>query len=201
MIQNNNFYSFCFDTSIWKMIQSNVSPSARCSHSAACSSSRGILYVFGGFNGVNRTYLNDLWAFHFDTMTWELIPARGNVPSPRSRMRMVEWEDKLYILGGWDKNNHFQDLYQFDIESRTFSKIDMGTSCIGIGQHSMTACDNILYVFAGYNSEIQSPTNDMYTFRLGKQSLESSSKREKPCGVGAIEPTMFTKIFKAIQGK
>jgi len=172
--QNNDFYVFNFDTTSWSRICSaNPLPNPRCSHTVSVSHTRKAMYIFGGYGGKARSYLNDLWSFSFDTQTWTQLSCKGDVPSPRSRMRMVEWDDKLYVFGGWDKNVHFNDLFEYDIETATWTKLDIGDDeSLKIGQHTMSVNDNLMYVFGGFSQKVKKSTNDLYIYRLGKPNLK-----------------------------
>lgn len=173
LVQNDHFHSFNFVTSTWTKITSELMPLPRCSHSVAVSDSRNTMYIFGGYGGQSRSYLNDIWAYDFEKQVWAELPSFGNVPSPRSRMRMVEWEGKLFIFGGWDKVTHFEDLFQYDIDTNVWIKLEIGGSQDGsfkIGQHSMCVHHNILYIFGGYNAKLRKSTNDLYSYRLGRGS-------------------------------
>jgi len=184
LMQNNDFYSFDFNNSTWTRIQpsgnatngeeTSTIPFARCSHTMAISNARRSMYIFGGYGGKTRNYLNDMWSYNFDTQLWNCINAKGDIPLPRSRMRMIEWNDKLYVFGGWDKAVHYDDLYEFDLETSTWTKLDIGIEknddSNKIGQHSMVVVDNILYIFGGFNAKLKRSTNDLYAFRLGLKS-------------------------------
>jgi len=187
--QNNQLFSLDFETMAWARIHSDIAPLPRCSHAAAVSESRKMLYVFGGYGGKINNYFNDLWAYNFQTQKWIEMPCRGNAPSPRSRMRMIEWDEKLFMFGGWDKTSHFEDLFQYDIASGIWTKMNIGDShddSFKIGQHSMTCHDNILYIFGGYNAKLKKSTNDLYSYRLGRSSsAEIISK--KNCGDESFE--------------
>lgn len=177
VVQNNDFYSFDFEKSEWNKIESPNAPHKRCSHTAAISNTRKSMYIFGGFGGKTRNYLSDLWSFNFETRTWTEMIAKGDIPSPRSRMKMLEYNDKLYVFGGWDKVNHFDQLYEYDIEKSTWTRVDLGPEddAFKIGQFSMSIHDNILYVFGGYSSKEKKSTNDLFCLRLGRSS--SSTER------------------------
>jgi len=180
-VQNNDFFAFDFKKSTWGKVAAENPPHARCSHTGAVSVARKTLYIFGGFGGKVRNYLSDMWSFNFETQTWSEITPRGDIPSPRSRMKMVEWKDKLYIFGGWDKRSHFDELFEFDIETSTWSKIDFGVKddTYKIGQFSMSLHDNILYIFGGYSAKEKKSTNDLFYMRIGSSKQEDVERSKK----------------------
>jgi len=167
--QNNDMYYLDFNTLRWtRVISKGQIPSPRCSHTGVVTDTNDALYVFAGYGGKEKRYLNDLCMFNFATETWTVIDRTP--PSPRSRMRIVEFKNKLYIYGGWNKSEHFNNLFQFDIERNRWNEVRLDLHPLEgkIGQHSMVVHNNILYIFAGYNSATRSSTNDLYAYRLSK---------------------------------
>lgn len=156
----------------------NGTPCARCSHTGLVSLDRKCFYTFGGYGGASKGYLNDLWCYNFESNIWTQIETKGNLPSPRSRMRMVEFNGSLFIYGGWDKNVHYEDLYEFNFETKKWTKLDYGETddSLKMGQHSLSLYDNILYIFGGYNSKTKKSTNDLFSYRLGKLKREGEKK-------------------------
>jgi len=171
--QNNDMFYLDFTTLQWtKVISKGQLPSPRCSHTGVVGENYQSLYVFAGYGGKDKRYLNDLCQFNFETEIWTVID--HTPPSPRSRMRIVEFNDKLYIYGGWNKSEHFNNLFQFDISFNRWNEVRLDLDALEgkIGQHSMVVYNNILYVFAGYNSALRSSTNDLYAYRLCKPNIK-----------------------------
>jgi N-acetylneuraminic acid mutarotase len=167
--QNNDLYSYDFATSRWaKIVCNGPVPRPRCSHAGSVSDRFHSMFIFAGYGGKDHGYLNDLCQFDFETLRWKLI--ERTPPIPRSRMRLVEFQDKIYIYGGWNKVEHFNNLYQYDLECKRWSEVqlDLEPAEGKIGQHSMVVHNNILYIFSGYNSRTKSSTNDLYAYRLSK---------------------------------
>lgn len=78
-------------------------PGARGGHAMALDASRGVIYLFGGWDG--RKSLDDLWAYSIGTGRWEILcrstAKEKNGPGPRSCHKMV-CDSKtgcLYVLG------------------------------------------------------------------------------------------------------
>lgn len=90
----NDLHSFDLETFEWKKIEpsTEVLPSARFGHSACVDSSRGVMWVFGGWDGKNTH--DDLWSFSFHTLTWTKFEpsaaaadAAITTNSPQERMK------------------------------------------------------------------------------------------------------------------
>lgn len=78
-------------------------PGPRGGHAMALDTSRGIIYLLGGWDG--RKSLDDLWAYDIGTERWEMLcrttAGEKNGPSPRSCHKMM-CDSKagcLYVLG------------------------------------------------------------------------------------------------------
>jgi len=156
-------------------IETPITPAPRCSHTYSVSPRRKAMFVFGGYGGTTRNYLNDLWMFDCRTKTWKELPSNGDVPSPRSRMRMVEWNNKLLIFGGWDKTNHFADMYEYDLETMSWTNNGFPQNNeFKMGQHSMSIHKNVLYIFGGYNLQSKKSTNDLLVYKIGKSQDKSN---------------------------
>lgn len=77
-------------------------PSGRGGHQTVFDPDRGILYLFGGWDG--RTDLCDLWAYHINESRWRCISYDTRIqngPGPRSCHKMVfdRRTGFIYILG------------------------------------------------------------------------------------------------------
>ncbi|KAI6037579.1 Muskelin N-terminus-domain-containing protein [Pisolithus marmoratus] len=78
-------------------------PGPRGGHAMALDASRGVVYLFGGWDG--RKSLDDLWAYDIGTERWEILcrstAKEKNGPGPRSCHKMVcdSKTGSLYVLG------------------------------------------------------------------------------------------------------
>lgn len=173
---NNDMFTFSFKSRKWKLIQcqGKEAPIPRCSHTAVVCESDKSMYIFGGYGGPTKSYLGDLWKYTFETKSWQEISPDKEGPSPRSRMRITEWCNRLYLLGGWDRQQHFKDFFEFDLDSLEWKKLDVSFpyESKGIGQHSMCVHNNILYVFSGFDPISRNPSSRMLAYRLGAVSAE-----------------------------
>jgi len=170
-VQFNDMYKFHFETKTWSQVnETGDIPKPRCSHTACVNKADDHMYVFGGYGGPADAYLNDVCTFNFVTESWERYNSsyHGNGPSPRSRMRMVELNGMLYVFGGWNKQEHFSDMFRFDTKMKRWEQVTIvGKEGFKIGQHSMCTYNNYLYLFGGFNdSKERKITQDFFTFRL-----------------------------------
>lgn len=92
----------------WTEVETTTAPSARARYGVAYDETNGRMLLFGGrfrTEGTTGPYTlyNDLWAFDFETRTWEqLYDGTGFGPGPRYSPALA-WDDAtgtLYVAGG-----------------------------------------------------------------------------------------------------
>lgn len=60
----------------------------------------GMLYIFGGFNGLTDEHFNDLHCFNPNTCEWKQVIPHGKPPVRRRRQSCIPIGNKVYIFGG-----------------------------------------------------------------------------------------------------
>ena len=80
-------------------------------HSMAVTWDESHGYSFGGMDG-NRKRLNSIYCLDFSTLKCiEIVAAKGSdTPSPRSASRMVYFNRKLVVYGGYTDDDISSDL-------------------------------------------------------------------------------------------
>ncbi|MDY6967896.1 MAG: kelch repeat-containing protein [Spirochaetota bacterium] len=88
--------------------------------------------IFGGDYGnyPNFSQLDDLWEFDaYDTSTWTEINITSSKPSERGSHKMSSVNNNMIILFGGGNNyidgdyiNRFNDTWEYDIDSNTWSE-------------------------------------------------------------------------------
>ncbi|XP_034242461.1 kelch domain-containing protein 3-like [Thrips palmi] len=73
-------------------------PKGRRSHSSFIVN--GMLYIFGGFNGLTEEHFNDLHCFNPNTCEWKQVIPHGKPPVRRRRQSCIPIGNKVYIFGG-----------------------------------------------------------------------------------------------------
>lgn len=150
-------------------------PSARSLHASARWKDQ--LFIFGGYDGISRR--NDFYSFHFKHKIWARIDerighaeiqqqgianasyiyangqVRGEPPSPRDRHSAVVYKNEFYVFGGFDGHARVNDLYKYDIEDNTWSRIIPSTISTTIPtprhSHSAVVYKDSMYIFGGYD--------------------------------------------------
>lgn len=88
--------------------------------------------------------------------SWEFLDSDGDIPQSRSGHTCALHKNRfLYIFGGFDGSNCFDDLYVLDLELRQWRKIEPGGDLpTGRASHSAVTDEyaGVMYVFGGSGS-------------------------------------------------
>ncbi|KAJ5163673.1 Kelch-type beta propeller [Penicillium coprophilum] len=150
-------------------------PSGRYGHTLNILGSK--LYVFGG--QVEGFFFNDLIAFDLNqlqspTNKWEVLipnsheggPPPGQIPPARTNHTIVSFNEKLYLFGGTNGVQWFNDVWSYDYISNTWTEID----CVGFipaprEGHASALVNDVMYVFGGRTDE-GVDLGDLSAFRI-----------------------------------
>ncbi|KAL6063436.1 protein kinase [Balamuthia mandrillaris] len=149
------------------------SPSARYHHTATLVASR-YLYIFGGTSGTSMK--NSLHILDLASQTWFQAEAKGKVPSHRCGHTATLWkEERIYIIGGRNKNSFFDDVHSFDIQTQTWREVEVqaGPRPCKRCSHTASLLGNAIYVYGGEDQEGHTLSDvwalDLATFRWHAQ--------------------------------
>ncbi|KAL4781489.1 hypothetical protein BJX76DRAFT_14741 [Aspergillus varians] len=150
-------------------------PTGRYGHTLNILGSR--LYVFGG--QVEGYFFNDLVAFDLNQLQnpsnkWELLiqnshdggPPPGQIPPARTNHTIVSFNDKLYLFGGTNGLQWFNDVWAYDPRTNSWSLLD----CVGFiptprEGHAAAIVNDVMYVFGGRTDE-GIDLGDLAAFRI-----------------------------------
>jgi len=115
---------------------------------------KGKMYTFGGWNGFSRKWFNDVYELDLDMRRWRRIDAKGPMPVQRTSHASVIQDGKMYIFGGFSGENYLNDLWEFDIESETWT--DISQDCFGEkpaprSRFCAAVYGNSMYILGGWN--------------------------------------------------
>ncbi|BDD59974.1 hypothetical protein MAP00_005141 [Monascus purpureus] len=150
-------------------------PTGRYGHTLNILGSK--LYVFGG--QVEGYFFNDLVAFDLNQLQnpankWEFLirnsheggPPPGQIPPARTNHTMVTFNDKLYLFGGTNGLEWFNDVWSYDPRANLWTQLD----CVGYiptrrEGHAATLVNDVMYIFGGRTDE-GVDLGDLAAFRI-----------------------------------
>ncbi|KAL0268165.1 UNVERIFIED_CONTAM: hypothetical protein PYX00_010215 [Menopon gallinae] len=126
---NNDMYIFDPKTQFWSKKSSPNAPIGR--RSLGMVPHGNGLYIFGGYNGVEKNYYNDVYYYDTTTDEWSAeIQTYGAKPCKRRRHCTVIVNNQIYIFGGtspidsnnkeiedsYSDSNYFEDRYLINFD-------------------------------------------------------------------------------------
>lgn len=150
-------------------------PSGRYGHTLNILGSK--IFIFGG--QVEGVFMNDLAAFDLNQLQmannrWEVLimnsesggPHSGKVPPARTNHTMVSFNDKMYLFGGTNGFQWFNDVWCYDPTTNAWTQLD----CIGYipvprEGHAAALVDDVMYIFGGRTEE-GADLGDLAAFRI-----------------------------------
>ncbi|KAL2014176.1 hypothetical protein VTN00DRAFT_1701 [Thermoascus crustaceus] len=150
-------------------------PAGRYGHTLNILGSK--IYIFGG--QVEGYFFNDLIAFDLNTLQnpaskWEFLirnsheggPPPGQIPPARTNHTVVSFNDRLYLFGGTNGVQWFNDVWSYDPRTNLWTQLD----CIGFiptprEGHAAALVNDVMYVFGGRTDEGMD-LGDLAAFRI-----------------------------------
>jgi len=167
------------NSSGWSDVETSggTPPSARSLHAAAVLN--GVMYVFGGYDGVQR--VNTFHAYSFAEKRWSpVLPASNtsHCPSPRDRHVAFAFGNSFYVHGGFDGTSRVSDCWGFDFSSMTWREVAVLAGRPPSPRHSHAAVvyRQSVYIFGGYDGSYKSDLHE-FDFNLCQWSVVPAAGR------------------------
>lgn len=183
----NDVHTLDVNTWTWTKVETIGKAPTRAYHS--CSSFYDELLIFGGVfpnpdpkpDGCS----NELMIFDKVNKSWYTPIVTGDIPTARSGHSACIIDKKLFIFGGWDAPNCYNDMYMLDLGIMQFSKV----ACTGQipsprTWHSttiLTSCKSVC-VYGGYDGE--KTLNDVFIFNQSTNVWSTHSDQILACKTG-----------------
>ncbi|TVY44972.1 Tip elongation aberrant protein [Lachnellula occidentalis] len=176
-VLDETLYLLNTSTRQWsRAVPAGPRPAGRYGHSLNIIGSK--IYVFGG--QVEGYFMNDLVAFDLNalqvpTNRWEMLirttdeKAVPGLPPARTNHSVVTYNEKLYLFGGTNGYQWFNDVWCYDPQTNTWSSLD----CIGYipaprEGHAAAIVDDVMYIFGGRTEE-GTDLGDLAAFRISSR--------------------------------
>jgi dynein heavy chain len=148
------------------------------------------MYVFGGYggDGYARRDFNDLHVLDCYSWEWIALETTGDVPPPRSGHQAVAVGTDLYVFGGWNSVEEFDDMYVLDTELLEWTKLHeaSGPSSFGAPRWNFSALSVFavpywkIFMFGGNSGHLIEDNNpqgtyksDMLVYEIGRGEWSS----------------------------
>ncbi|KIW70463.1 hypothetical protein PV04_02731 [Phialophora macrospora] len=153
-------------------------PSGRYGHTLNILGSK--IYIFGG--QVEGYFFNDLIAFDLNalqnpTNQWEFllqntgddVGLSAKVPAARTNHTVVSYNDQLFLFGGTNGTQWFNDVWTYSPATNSWTQQD----CIGYipaprEGHSAALVNDVMYIFGGRTEE-GTDLGDLAAFRISSK--------------------------------
>jgi len=84
---------------------------------------------------------------------------------------MIGYHNKIAIIGGWNRAKHFNDWFEYNLETSFWSKREVDFPFLsGFGQHTCLVKNNRVYIFGGHDSNEKKATDMLWGYFLGYPS-------------------------------
>jgi len=124
------------------------------------------MYVWGGYG--QHGHPTDLFRYNFleeeASKRWTKVPMKGTPPCGRSRMKCLVFENRVFIIGGWDRKTLLGDVWELNMETSTWTEMKHTGLPKGLSQYSVNLHKNVLLAFGGCSNGESS--NNLYGFKL-----------------------------------
>lgn len=136
----------------------NNTPCKRWGHSVILFENQ--MFLFGGSgNNNNARNWETIYILNCDTYDWEKVcpnDALGtNTPEPRDSHACVRIGNNMYIFGGSNGENPLNDMFAFNLVSKTWNKIDTTgeTPSPREGHSGVALHDRYFFIFGGWDGK------------------------------------------------
>lgn len=167
----NDIHCYNLDTKQWVQQEQVPNTVAPCVRSHCAWVWNDAMYVWGGYG--QHGHPTGLFRYSFleadPTKRWTEVSVKGAPPCGRSRMKTLVYEDRVILLGGWDRKKLLGDMWELDMRTNTWTQLRHTGLPQGISQYSVNLYKNIMLVFGGCSDGESS--NGLYGFKMfDKQS-------------------------------
>ena len=195
----NEFWSFDLKSYLWQQINSNNGPLPRSKHTAVVLQTLqgSAMVVFGGAG--KNTMFGDLWAFYFETQTWNQLQQTAKSPHARcwhfaitvgaistdisqNQGRFMQIFQGVFSVNQTSRVLSLNDSWLYDSHTNTWEEANIQNNSVLMGLFGSSAYDadsNTVFSFGGsfglYSSSAAELLNTLNTIRPGCNTGSSST--------------------------
>lgn len=148
--QLNDLWEFHIYEGCWTpLFPNNFNISSRYRHSAVALNEK--MYVFGG-SGIGNLVYGDFYYFSFSNSTWNEITTDTS-PGRRRSSSMVVLNGLIYLFGGTNNFEYFDDMWVYDPSNNTWIQLSSNLPSQMSSFSLVATPSSYLLMFGGYNSQ------------------------------------------------
>lgn len=121
--QTDNVWEYNFTTNEW-ILRPN-GPPARMGHTTVYDHHKNSIIIFGGYDGTK--HLNDIYDYSLWDYENNPLTSTTASPPPRRGHASILVSNKMWIFGGTNDLNVFNDLWYFNLENHSWNKVDISS--------------------------------------------------------------------------
>lgn len=164
-------WAFDFDTNTWTKMEPAVSPPGRSYHNMVYDAVSDRVVLFGGTlaTPVERGSAADMWAYDFNTDTWEALEV-GGAGLPALTYSSAAYDEALgqiVVFGGVDEATGavYGNTWAFDVAEGRWAGLSPLTAPTARGWHAMTFNeDEERFILFGGGPDRDHFTNETWTY-------------------------------------
>jgi hypothetical protein len=185
--------TWIYDTTAnnWTEVFPTLSPSGRAGHRMAYDLESDRIIMFGGRHADEVNFLDDTWAYNFETNTWEeMSPASAPDPRWYHSMNYDVESDRVILFGGWSATpgqHPLGDTWAYNYNTDTWEELTPSTSPPPRGTHALSydiESDRVV-LFGGYNLVVD--FSDTWIYDYNANNWTESQAHPHPSDRGRVE--------------
>jgi len=185
---SDEMWKYDVSTDGWSELPTMIpAPSPRGGHTMVYDITNEVIILFGGTDGIG-SYLGDTWVYNVGAMTWTEMSATGipgvDKPSPRAGHGMTTrvFDENAFLFGGYDGINYFQDSWEYDYITDTWTKLSLTTNPSAREGHAMVndASNNKIILFGGFDGTHYKQDTWIYDYSLPTPDWSQRNPTTKP---------------------
>ena len=120
-------WAYDFNTNTWTDMNPATSPSARLGHRMVYDARADRIILFGGLSSVQprEIYLDDMWAYDFDTNAWtQLSPSTKPRGGGCFAMAYDAESGRVIVFGAEDHTRFYDETWAYDFNTNTWTDMN-----------------------------------------------------------------------------
>lgn len=136
------------------------------------------MYIFGGFLEETNQFSRDVHRLDLRTMHWKFLSTNGMPPNYRDFHTATVLRNRMYIFGGrsdrrapYHSENEIycsQIMYLDLMTNEWHTPNTTGAIPLGRRSHSSFVYNGLLYIFGGFNGNLDRHFNDLVSFDVAR---------------------------------